>query len=94
MVVQACRLSSHQAVGLYVSLQRVDAVAEALLHDVHVAAQPASVVGLAHVPAVVVPARSLLGQLLPGLVVTRQHLDLWEGGVITHTHSWTKTNTY
>lgn len=62
------RCPTHQPVGFYVSSQRVDAVAEALVDDVDVAAELSPVVRLAHVTAVVVPTGALLGQLEERLV--------------------------
>ena len=59
---------THQSVCLYVSSQSVDAVAQALVCNVNVAAQLSSVVSLAHVPVMVVPAGAVLGQLEETLV--------------------------
>lgn len=69
--------SAHHAVGLDVGGQRVDAVAHALLHQVHVAAQLAAVVHLAHVATVIVPAGALLDQLKQGVIFTG-HEDVYE----------------
>lgn len=59
---------THQPVGFHVGGQRVDAVAQTLVHDVHVAAELASVVNLAHVATMVIPAGALLSQLEETLV--------------------------
>lgn len=68
---------THQSVRLNVGGQGVDPVAQALIHDVHIAAELPAVVGLAHVAAVVVPAGALLGQLEERLVSWRDQ-QLWE----------------
>lgn len=54
---------SHHTIGLYVSRQGVYAKAHALLHDVNVAPQLSSVVGVTHVSAMIVPARPLPSKL-------------------------------
>lgn len=62
---------THKSVCLYVSSESVDAVAQALVHDVDVATQLPSVVSLAHVAAVIVPTGALLGELEEGLIPRR-----------------------
>lgn len=69
--------AAYQAVGLDVGGDCVDAAAEALVHDVHVAAELTAVVRLAHVPVMVVPAGALLGQL-EETIVPRWDEKLWE----------------
>lgn len=59
---------TNQSVCLNISCKSVDAEAEALVHDVNVAAQLSSVVRLTHVSVVVVPTGSLMSQLKERLI--------------------------
>lgn len=68
MKVRRCSSFTHHTVSLDVRGERVDAVAQALLHDVHVAADLPAVVRLAHVAPVVVPAGAFSRQLQERLV--------------------------
>lgn len=72
--------SAHHAVGLDVGGQRVDSVTHALLHQVHVAAQFAAVVRLAHVATVVVPAGALVGQLEQAVIFHHEYVYEEEKG--------------
>ena len=59
---------TNQTVCLYVSSQSADSIAQALVHNVNIAAQLSSMVSLTHVTVMVIPTGALLGQLEEGLV--------------------------